>query len=307
MRQCLITVVLLFLGAAVLWPQAGPASPSSIQERQISVPSSQQPAVLCVPAPHNARMPLVLLFGGTLAGDDARQSEELLRSLALQLANAGIASLRYPDAATVVPPSVQIRDAIAALNYQVEGLSGGPEFVLGYGLGGALGAYVAEQHAVRGLILLAPATAPIEDRLAEEKRSTLERQHRPEEEIRQELASQNGILADIRAGKMPATRMFRGAPASYWADWMNRNPISETQKLNTPMLILQGGQDRLVSRDNYEKIQSALNPRTAEFRWFPDLNHFFVRADKPTENGVDTRVITTIVGWMERHAPDWHR
>jgi pimeloyl-ACP methyl ester carboxylesterase len=293
------------------WAAAQATRPANFREEQVWV--VHQPATLCVPVPPRNNLPVVVLVRGMGPAESSESRDaDMLSALAHGLAASGIATIWYTDNSSTADSSgllsagVQVQNGVAALEYaaKLPGLNVGAEFVLGYGLGGALAPSIAQKSSkVRGVILMAAEVLPIEQLLAEQKRANLQRQGKPEAEIREELASQNGILADIRAGKFPATRMFDGAPATYWLDWMNRNPIAELQRLNIPVLVLQAGRDAQTSQDNYDTLQKSLSPSNSEFHLFAGLDHNF-RPRSPAAGGgaatIDPQVV--IQAWVERHS-----
>ena len=127
-------------------------------------------------------------------------------------------------------------------------------------------------------------------------------------EIEEALASQNEIFADIRAGKIPATRMINGAPASYWLDWMRRDPAGGLKKSSTPILILQGGRDSQVYQADYDHFKQALQGKDAEFYWLANLNHLFMSVqsgpsfDYSKPSHVDQQVVDIIANWVKKIA-----
>ncbi len=291
---------------------------SELKESTVAVPGSSPQQMVTLAVPARTTGTLVVLIYSALPEETSKAGPDLLARIAHDLGEAGIASLRYtnpprtPLAGSAVLPTAQVRNAVAALDDAsgLQELHSEAEFVLGYGLGGALAPYIADKrHSVRGVILLDPIVLPIEDVLAEQKRREMERQGRPEPVIREQLASQNAILADIRSGKIPAARMFDGAPASYWADWMNRNATEELEKLNLPILALQAGGSPRTSKESYEKLQKTLGAAHAELHWFAELDDSFVQRNRSAGSSteLDPRVAATIVQWIARHCPPRHR
>ncbi len=301
----LLILLLIPAGVGVLWSQ----NPSAVIESQVLVPGSTpgQQWMLCAPLRRPHKLPTVLLITSSLPGP-ARDADpaELMATLARSLAEAGVASLRNTNEtpkASVQPPSMQVQNAVAALNHMaaIPSVDAGPEFVIGYDLGATIASDVAMQYAsTRGIILLNPAILHIEQILATRKRQEMAQEGRSDTEILEALASQNDILSDIRAGKMPLSRMFNGGPARYWADWMNQNPIAELQKLRMPILVLQDRRDEREAGDSYEKLQNALGGDHAEFHWFPELADASTRPGQLSDR-VDPRALAALTSWIKRH------
>jgi len=278
-------VALLLAGTTFAQAISGPKS----VDQPVTIPAANIPLAGAVtlpttPGPKPEAMvflPEIRLSVAKPAGNPG------LEDLAHQLAARGVSSLRYDRRVDPVSgsgpqglpsPSQLIGDAIAALQYRKQRLGSNSDtaFLCAAGTSAILAPYIVEKYQrLAGLVLINPSVLPIERILAEQKRQELEQQGKTEPEIRQELASQNQMFADIRAGKTPATRLIEGAPAAYWLDWMNRNPAEELGKLNLPILVLQAGRDETATDANSEKLQKALGTRgpAVEFRLFPNMNH----------------------------------
>jgi dienelactone hydrolase len=297
------------------------AKPETFVERPISFPSGggQMPGTLCLPAKHQGKVPIVVMVQGSGPHD---RDEKIggnypFRDIAHDLAAAGIATLRYDKRTYAFPPPADpakvtldwevTDDAVAALQFAATAPEANSVFLLGHNLGGTMAPYIAARYPMtRGIVLMAAASSPIDLTLAEQKRLRLQQQGESNQEIEEQVASQNQIFADVRAGKIPANRMINGAPASYWLDWMQRDPAGELKKLNLPVLVLQGGRDDQVYQADYDRFKQALKAKPAEFYWFPGLNHLFMPAqgkasfDYSKPSHVDPQVVTVIANWVKK-------
>lgn len=299
---------------------------NSFAETQVTF--SKGPAelhgTLTLPLNRNGKVPGIVFVGGDEPQSRAvpEGTEQMFADLARGLTQAGIASLRYqqrpfefsaPADPKQSPLDQQIaNDALAALTY----LSHAPEidssaiFVVGHHVGGTMAPYIAARfpHA-RGIVLMAAAAQHVEEALAERKKATLQAEGLSSEETSEQLAAQNKILADIRSGKTPSTRLIEGATSAYWRDRMNRDPALKARDLQLPVLVLQGGFDKEISEANYDRLELMLRKKrgaTPEFRWFPTLDHLFMpTATNPSQASgnhgrhVDGAVIQTIARWIE--------
>jgi uncharacterized protein len=311
------TTAIIALALSVgLWAQT-PQTSSAETEQQVSFASASAriAGTLTLPRAQARKAAVIILVPSTgfPGQEQAKREEQFYVNLAQRLAAAGIASLRYqrqsyPGAESL---RVQLDDAAAAARYAATRpeLNPNAEFVLGHDIAARLVPLVARDYRLtRGMILMAADLLPIEQIMAARKRRQLEQQGRPEQEIRQELASQNQIFADIRAGKTPGDRMINGGPAKDWLEWMNQNPLEVVRGSSVPVLVLQGGRDREVSEEAYEKLRSALNARgnSAEFRWFEKLDHSFGQvqlADPSKPAPIDQGAINALVTWINAKTP----
>ena len=88
-------------------------------------------------------------------------------------------------------------------------------------------------------------------------------------------------------------------------------PAEMAGQLRQPLLILQGGRDYQVTREDFDLWKKALadHPNVA-FKWYPDLNHFFAPGQGkavPLEyldpNHVSDIVIADLVDWIREPRP----
>ena len=161
---------------------------------------------------------------------------------------------------------------------------------------------------LRGAILMAALARPIDETIAGQTAYRLRVAGQPEAVIAQQLAELQKAFARVRAGEAPDTEMIMFAPASYWRDFMQRNIPTAVGEAKLPLLILQGGKDYQVKQADYDLLRQALAdkpPSQAEFHWFADLNHLFIRvpgestgAEYGRAGHVDPEVSETVVHWI---------
>src|SRR5262249_44065999 len=146
---------------------------------------------------------------------------------------------------------------------------------------GTIAPYVAKKYPkLRGVILAGAVLAPVDEGILSEQRMLLVNSGKSEQDIQQSLNAQAKILADVRAGKIPSTRMIKGAPAGFWRDWMSRDPLGELARAKVPVLILRGEQDSANEADSkrLQKQIAAIGPR-AQLRLVPGLQRFFTSGE----------------------------
>ncbi|KAJ5397039.1 hypothetical protein N7509_005152 [Penicillium cosmopolitanum] len=86
------------------------------------------------------------------------------------------------------------------------------------------------------------------------------------------MADSESLSLSTAANKLP----FGIGPA-YWLDYRRFDPLATLAGLNCPALIMQGGRDYQVVRDDYEQWCAALDGRgNAGFRFYEGPNHHFV-------------------------------
>jgi dipeptidyl aminopeptidase/acylaminoacyl peptidase len=92
---------------------------------------------------------------------------------------------------------------------------------------------------------------------------------------------------------------------------MNRDTSLKARDLKLPVLVLQGSFDTQTTEDDYDRLQSMMRKKrgaTADFRWFPKLNHFFRTAEAAVGNKSEGQsgnftqaVLETIARWIRSH------
>ncbi len=158
---------------------------------------------------------------------------------------------------------------------------------------------------MRGVILMAAMTMPMDETIERQIAKQLQLLGTPQAEIDQKVGQIKQQFDEIKSGKVPPSQTVFSAPAAYWADILKRDPAEEAKKLTVPVLVLQGGKDIQVVKADYDRLQSALAGKKAEFKWFPDLNHLFMPvqgdstgAEYAKPNHVAPEVMKTISDWI---------
>jgi uncharacterized protein len=296
-------------------------------ERDVAFPNegSSAPATLCLPTSREKKVAAVVLVRaiGPEQGASDDRAAFMFADLAHGLARAGIASLRYdpppysfskaPDP-TKLPIDQQIVNPAVAALASVSGIreiDSSAVFILGHGMAGMVAPYIAARYAnTRGVILMGAAALPVEKTLAQQKNIELQKQGMSAQEIEDIVTAQNQTFADIRSGKMQASRLYAGATVAYWRDRMNRDPARKARSLDVPILVLQGANDTEVHEADYDRLQLALAKKAGgmtQFHWFPDLNHVFmsskdVQSSSSQPGNVHPEVIRVIASWIESQA-----
>ena len=211
-------------------------------------------------AGENAHPPIVLLIGGSgptdRDGNQGGTGAGELRQLAEQLAERGIASLRYDKRGigrSLAPGlreedlvlNTYVEDAVAWLGWLQQRTDLGPRIVAGHSEGGLIAMLAAKRTPVAGVVLLATPGR----KLAEVVRDQL-RRIGIDPVLQVEATT---ILASLERGEKvssvnPALQaLFRPSVQPYMISELAIDPAREIKDVRSPVMIVSGGHDLQVS------------------------------------------------------------
>ena len=247
---------------------------------------------------------------------------KIYRDLAWGLASRGIAVLRYDKRSFVHGTQMAaltsftvweetVEDARLAVEFLREQPNIDPAavFVIGHSLGGHLAPRIAEGDSeLAGLVLLAGNARPLEDLILEQTYYLTDLDGNiteAEAAARQEVTDAVEAIRTLESRDAPG--LYLGAPAAYWWDMRDYDPVALAATLGIPMLILQGERDYQVTLEDYALWQEGLvalgNVSTVSF---PALNHMFMAGEGQSRPGeyaqpgfMDEQVVRTVTAWIK--------
>ncbi len=281
------------------------------------------PGTLTLPVGEGPFPVVVLVHGsGPNDRDETLAGNRPFRDLAWGLTSRGVAVLRYDKRTRVYGASLSreitleeevIEDALAALRVARDHPSTDPErtFLLGHSLGGLLAPEIARRDGrVAGVVLLAAPARPITRLLREQILYVSELPGQPPGA----RARADSILAHLDrydAGELGEEEDLLGVPVSYWRELDAVRPVETARDLRVPLLVLQGGRDYQVTREDFRLWEEGLRGREGVvFRTYPDLNHLFARGSgtaTPEEYTTEVKhvaveVVEDLARWIEASA-----
>lgn len=285
------------LQAAAVGPE--PTVPGVVSRAlPVLSPLGPLPGTLTLPT-GKGPFPAVLLVAGSGPNDrdETIGPNKPFRDIAIGLARAGIASLRYDKrtyvyALRMVGKAITVDDevtddAVTALHLLARqpGIDPHRLFVLGHSLGAMMAPRIGQRDPqLAGLILLAAPARSLLAVSAEQVREQGERRHWPAARI---AAAEQAIVAERKLlaaadPRHPPQGAFGGAPQSYWLSLYDYHPVAVAKTLSMPLLILQGGSDFQVSpQHDFARWEQALGGRPGvSFHLYPGLSHLFMPAGK---------------------------
>lgn len=309
-------------------PPAAPAElmdSASWTEQTLVVGSGslQLPGTLTLPRGPIAAVVVLVHGSGAHDRDETIGPNKVFRDLAHGLADQGIAVLRYEKRSKAHPESFSgqsytvreevIDDVLLAFDAldTVERLQARPRFVVGHSLGALLAPRIASMRpGLGGMVLLAAPARPLPDLIDEQMRYLMQVDGKVDEGERAKLKELEPVLARVRtlkdSDRVDPTPIF-GAPAAYWLDLANYDPLAQARELALPTLLLQGEGDYQVTMkaDFRQWTQALAQQPWFTARSFPGLSHQFMPAGDPPSSAdyqkaakVDALVIKTLADWL---------
>jgi len=221
-----------------------------------------------------------------------------LKDLASSLATLGIALLRSDKVtfahgdlvsrtANLTFADEHVPAALAAIGQlsNDRAVDPGRIFIAGHSLGGTVAPRVAAtaDRSVAGLALLAAGAAPLHRAMVRQLRylASLDRAAEAVTERAIAVLERQADLVDSEdlCLSTPRNDLPLGAPASYWLEFRDYDPVATAASLNCPVLAVQGGRDyHSTVPDDFARWQSGLADRPeVTVRYYPSDNHLFAR------------------------------
>lgn len=302
---------------------------NAFKEKEIVVESGEWilPGTLTLLGGKGPFPAVVLVHGsGPNDRDESIGPNKPFLDLAWGLASQNIAVLRYDKRTRVHSQRLKdfegkftvqeetIDDALAAVNLLrgVEGIDEQKICVLGHSLGGMLVPRIGMLDTeIAGFIIMAGTTRPVEEVMLEQVNYIISIDGKITENEKTRLSEIEKAVEKVKNLKESVSysgqENLLGAPPEYWLDLRRYDPPQTAQKVQQPMLVLQGGRDYQVTEDDFDGWKKALSSRTnVEFKFYPKLNHLFIEgkgkstpAEYSQAGHVAKYVIDDIAAWIK--------
>lgn len=315
------------------WTPPDYAKLSDIEEIEVSVGTGDWvlPGTMTFPkaAAPGTCPGLVLVHGsGPNDRDETVGANKPFKDLALGLASRGVCVLRYEkrtrhlgklvmeklgESLTVKEETVD--DALGAATVLRTHATVDPDrvFVLGHSLGGYAIPRIAKRgEGLRGFIILAGSTRPLEDLVLEQVSYISNADGTLSDQEKQSIAAIEKQVAAVKSltekSEVAAGALPLGIPVRYWLDLRAHDPVKLIAGETRPLLVLQGDRDYQVTLADFAGWEKALGGKShATLKRYPKLNHLFIAGEgksTPAEyqqpGHVDVAVIDDIAAFMKQ-------
>jgi len=301
--------------------------PEAFEERAIVLNEGtdwELPGTLTLPVGKGPFPAVVLVHGsGPNDRDETIGPNKPFRDLAWGLATQGVAALRYDKRSKVHAGKMAalesmtvddevIADAVAAVRllHQTDEVDPDRVFVIGHSLGGHLAPRVAaEADGVAGVVILSGNVRPLQDLIVVQTEYLLGLDGELSDEDREQVNRLEQVRQAIENLNAATPGMFFGAPATYWIDLRDYDPVKVARSLDRPLLILQGERDYQVTMDDFALWQEGLSGRdNVTFISYARLNHLLMSGSGPSSPAeyeqpgyVDAAIVADIIGWISEN------
>lgn len=270
-------------------PRTVVESPFSIQSGALALPGT-----LTLPAIYTGKIPVALIVAGSGPTDRngnsagplrAQNNSNLYAILAWQLAERGIASVRYDkrvigdNLKKLDLPATSIEDFVGDAAAGAKALATDKRFsrvvLLGHSEGAELVLQAVNAGApAAGIVMVSGAGRPISVILREQ----LLRQFPPAELVKWDSASARYLRGEDPGEVHPGLRpLLQPAHLRFMQTWAKYDPAAEIARVKVPVLIVQGGRDIQVGEVDAHALKAA--QPAAKLVFIPAANHVFRATD----------------------------
>ena len=305
-------------------------SPRLNNDTEVSFGSADFPLSGSLTLPEGAGpFPVVILVQGSGPFDRNEQIGPNVPffDLANQLAQQGIAVLRYDNRAYLYETALAQTEGLTVYEETIDDVTAAVEFlqtlntiqtdqiyIAGHNMAGYLLPRIAEQTPdAAGYIFLAAPARPQEELLLEQTAYALATEKNLDEASKSKIMEQAQLTTDrikaLTADSDLSANDLYDRPVSYWLDLQSYEPLQQIKQIKKPLLLLQGGRDYQVSLTDFQLWQDALDEtKDAHILYYDNLNHLFMSgsgkstpAEYQHKGTVSEQVSTDLAQFILRH------
>ena len=167
----------------------------------------------------------------------------------------------------------------------------------------------AEADGVAGVVILSGNVRPLQDLIVVQTEYLLGLDGELSDEDSEQVNRLEQVRQAIENLNAATPGMFFVAPATYWIDLRDYDPVKVARSLDRPLLILQGERDYQVTMDDFALWQEGLSGRdNVTFISYARLNHLLMSGSGPSSPAeyeqpgyVDAAIVADIIGWISEN------
>lgn len=277
---------------------------------------------LLIPEKNIDKKKLVIFLAGSgpQDRDESLYENKPFKDVAEGLKKLGIASYRFDKSTFRNPEKFGTKstiddeytyDALSAVSF----FTGSPEFkeyqiiLLGHSLGGHIAPKVFnEAKNISKMIFMAANASPLTDLIISQY-DYICKLNPDDENLKKESAKVKEQVLILHSEKFnertPQEDLLLGQSYYYWKSLLDYNLLLEVERINVPILVLQGEKDYQVTMKDFALWKKHIKSKGSKFISYPKLNHIFMTgSEKSTPDDymqkgiVDEKVIQDISGFI---------
>lgn len=309
-------------------PQYKPAAytdTTSFKESFITIKSGEfdLPGMLTLPK-KGEKFPLVIFVHGSGPSDmdETVGQNKPFKDLAAGFAGKGIASIRYVKRTMLYPQSFndkaytlkeEVTDDLEQVITYAQSL---PEidqskiYIFGHSLGGMIAPKVAAKNpALKGIIIAAAPARTFNTVFTEQLeylKSKSQDTSAASKKAFEDAIKESKQASALKPNTLKPDSLINGLPVSYLLDINSLNQVATAKKLNTRIMVIQGGNDYQSTTADYQLWNTALkNKKNVTLKLYPMLNHLFSFVNEKgtgmqyqQPGNVDEVVVNDVSDWI---------
>lgn len=242
------------------------------------------------------KLPLVIFISGSGPTDRNGNSimipgpNDSFKQLADSLLKYGVASFRYDKLGVAASKMSKTEDelrfednseVVKAAIAKMKDLRFKEIYLLGHSEGSLVAILAAQQAKIKGLISVAGPAENAFETIQKQLKQSL-----PEEMASSTIRKLDSVKMGHTVTKYDPSlaALLRPSVQPYLTSYFKYTPTEEIQKLEIPVMIIQGGYDLQVTEADSEALKKAYP--TAQYKFYPSMNHVLKQVDDSREQNI---------------------
>lgn len=323
----------------VLKPRPYESSPDAeTQYKTVEVDGSLRRVIVTVPKNEGKHPALLYITGigcfsqesATLATTETKLLYGLTRAgfVTMRVEKSGVGdSQGQPCMSPAVDMQAEVRGYVAGLKAlrEYSFVDAKRVFIVGLSIGGVEAPLVAEQAAVKGVVVVNTVAKPFLEYLTDTRRRQSLLRHVPYDEMERGLRLNEQCNHRLLIEREPPEQLLKEIPAcgdyvsypapyTYMQQWAALNLAEEWKKIDAPVLVIYGTSDYIATTADAPYLADIVNsfhPGRATLKAIPGMDHYMTKAVSMEESmkqatGVlgefEPSVLAAVADWLVTQA-----